>query len=458
MKKIAAAIKNSDLDEGFVKEFSEQVKIYEKTLQRWTDLYLKSAELAKKSDIEFRALSEQIDLGILAFTTQTQAINIQLDDQRMQAKIMMAAAFGLVFLLVSISGVLVGNTTAGSIRRMTNAMQALARGDLNFAIPGQDAKDEIGEMSKAVVVFRDSALTRIQLETKQSEDQTRRDQRQNLVETLITQFRNSSEHLLGSVESGADHLKTTAVILAGLAENVTTRSGTAKDTSVEAAENVNTAAAATEELTAAMSNMKTRAYKSKETARLTTDAAKNSNEKIEKLKVAANTIGNVIQLIQEIAEQTNLLALNATIEAARAGDAGKGFSVVASEVKSLASQTATATEEIAAQITSIQNSTEESVEAISKISEYAQTVYSHTSDISIAMDEQGQATSEISNNIQNAAERTREISDGVSEMLTASRDTNQSADEVLEISTRVATQTQELRHAIDTFLEDVNAA
>ena len=70
-----------------------------------------------------------------------------------------------------------------------------------------------------------------------------------------------------------------------------------------------------------------------------TDETHRTSELIHGLSSAAEKIGTIIQLIQAIASQTNLLALNATIEAARAGDAGKGFAIVASEVKNLASQT-----------------------------------------------------------------------------------------------------------------------
>ena len=128
---------------------------------------------------------------------------------------------------------------------------------------------------------------------------------------------------------------------------------------------------------------------------------------------ASQTIGDVVNLINDIASQTNLLALNATIEAARAGDAGKGFAVVASAVKDLVTQTANATEEIAAQITGIQDATGDAVLVIEGITKTITEINEIAGTIAAAVEEQGAATGEISRNAQEAATGTQEVNSNI---------------------------------------------
>ena len=122
----------------------------------------------------------------------------------------------------------------------------------------------------------------------------------------------------------------------------------------EASTNVETAAVAADELSHSIAEISRQLSHATEIVDHATGEARATDEQIAGLATGAQKIGDVIKMIRDIAEQTNLLALNATIEAARAGEAGKGFAVVASEVKSLAVQTAKATEDIASHIQGVQ--------------------------------------------------------------------------------------------------------
>ena len=131
--------------------------------------------------------------------------------------------------------------------------------------------------------------------------------------------------------------------------------------------------------------------------------------KIELLQKASQQITDVVMLIQGIAEQTNLLALNATIEAARAGDAGRGFGVVAGEVKALATQTRTATDQITQRINEIQDATSSVVEFLSSVETSIEQLNAMTSVVASAVEEQSATTQEMSHNISQVASSCEQV-------------------------------------------------
>ena len=177
----------------------------------------------------------------------------------------------------------------------------------------------------------------------------------------------------------------------------------------------------------------------------------------ETLSDHAKSIESILGLIRDIAGQTNLLALTATIEAARAGDAGRGFAVVAQEVKSLASQTARATDDIAAKIAAIQSATRSTVATNASIKSTVAEVQESANRIRYAMEAQAQTVTAITA----AVDETALAADSMSNTITAIReDTESVAGEIETLEHdfgEVDDRLGGLKRAADTFSASVAA-
>lgn len=344
------------------------------------------------------------------------------------------------------------------IRSMTDIMKRLAQHELTVAVDGGDRRDEIGEMAGAVQVFKDGLIEADRLAEAQRQEQAAKEARAARIVDLIRGFDEQASTVLRAVSSAATELDATAQSMSAIAEETNRQAAAAAAAAEQTTANVQTVAAAAEEMAASITEINSQVNRSKNISDRAQSEVRQTDATVAGLAEAAARIGAVVQLIQDIAGQTNLLALNATIEAARAGEAGKGFAVVASEVKALANQTAKATEEIAAQVTAVQQATDSSVGAIRSIGATIHSVSEIGASIAAAMEQQGASTSEISRNVTQAATGTQEVSANVSQVTEAAAQTGASATQVLGAARELAQQSEHLRARVEEFLANIRAA
>ncbi|OXE41519.1 hypothetical protein CCS92_13600 [Methylobacterium radiotolerans] len=357
---------------------------------------------------------------------------------------------------------LVGFLLARSITRplsaFTAALRRLADGATDVAIPGLGRRDEIGHMAEAAGVFRDSMIQARTLSIEQRAEQERRQERAQWMEAVTRSFDTAASQLLAQVDTAAAGMREACRAMADTAAQASRQAGSAAGAAQQAAANVQTVAAATEELSASIGEIGGQVTKSAAIAGQAVTEAERTDRQIRGLAGAAERIGEVVRIIAAIAEQTNLLALNATIEAARAGEAGRGFAVVAAEVKGLAGQTAKATEEITAQIAAIQGETTEAVGAVHAIGRTVDTMNAIASAIAAAVEQQRFATGHISQNIDEAARGTDAVSQNVVSASSAAEATHRVAAEVGAAAGDVCRSAEALRAEVMRFLVEMRAA
>ncbi len=305
------------------------------------------------------------------------------------------------------------------VTRTVEVIEAVAVGDLTKRI-AVDSHDEIGEMAVHFNAFVD----------KLHEAITHVAQSSNEVARSANVLDSATEQMASGVEQAAVQVN-----------SVATASEEMSKTSSEIAQNCVTAVRSSEQANRSVTTGETIIQGTIDVMNRISDRVKESSDVIKSLGTRSDQIGQIVGLINDVADQTNLLALNAAIEAARAGEHGRGFAVVADEVRKLAERTSHATKEISDTIRAMQTETKKAVssmeegvnevgigtteaaksgEALKEILSLINKVTGEINQIAVASEQETATTNEIASNIQQISQVMQETARRIQENSSAS--------------------------------------
>ena len=363
----------------------------------------------------------------------------------------------LVFAIAAIAFI------AGSIVRpitsITNAMQKLSGGDTDVALNYRGRTDELGRMIEAIEVFRQYAQEIQSLQHSQrAADEERAAKRRREMAELAEEFEGSVKLIAGQLVEAVTAVKSNAEVMAKSADDTRTKSGATVQAVVGTQENVEAVARAASELSRTIDELARRTGDVFRLTNATAERSETASAELAKLAASVEQILPITDLIQGIAQQTNLLALNATIEAARAGSAGKSFGVVAAEVKSLAYQSAQATDEITRKIAAVRETCATAVSTISDIIAAIKNLKVFATEISTAIDQQSAETAGIFAGSQSAASNSRAVADNIVDLNGHADATYAASNEVLDTTKRLFDHTRGVQANVEKFLRHVRGA
>ncbi|WP_027178610.1 methyl-accepting chemotaxis protein [Maridesulfovibrio bastinii] len=371
-------------------------------------------------------------------------------------------------ILVAVAILIISNLIASPIKQTMTAVESIADGNLDVKLPAT-ASDEIGRMQSAVNNMSEKlrlGMEEIRQQKAHAEEKTieaeramdeaeeARKKAENAKREGIMHATSRLEKVVGNVSSAS--------------EEIFSRSNEILRGNEVQRDRISSTATAMEEMNATILEVAKNAGQASDQAERTRDNAQTGAKVIsrtvdsmnsiqtqaESLKASMNELGEkadgigiVMNVIEDIADQTNLLALNAAIEAARAGEAGRGFAVVADEVRKLAEKTMGATKEVGVSINSIQEVAQGNISSM-------EDVVSHISSATEDSRNSGEVFTSIVTDVEETSQMIRSIATAAEQQSATSEEINRSVDEINQIAIETSDATSQANNAAERLVDE----
>jgi methyl-accepting chemotaxis protein len=371
--------------------------------------------------------------------------------------LLLISGLGLLAALVA-AWMIVSRTVLRPLKSLKASVDRMAKGDLQSPVGETARGDEIGTIARSVENFRHGLVQMREIQARAHDDDMQRIARAERIQRATDRFEQAIRDCLANVHRSIGKVAEVADALRALATSSTEESQALAGSAQEAAINAQSIASAAEQLQVSVNSIFQQIERSSATAAAAARNAEKASDTVDQLDGAVAKIGQVVALINAIAEQTNLLALNATIESARAGEAGRGFGVVASEVKTLAQQTSNATGDIQQQIATVQNAARDAVGVIRTFDAAISDVHAAVAAITEAARQQNTATREITGSVAVSAQSVEAVSRGVSGINDGILRTRTASESATDVVASLKDQAVRLEQEVGTLLKDIHAA
>jgi methyl-accepting chemotaxis protein/cytochrome b561 len=370
-----------------------------------------------------------------------------------------------------IAALLLARSVTGSVSRMSTLIKSIEserrEADINVSGEGEFAALTRDIMSMRVAVEERSnaaAQHRAEFEAERAraaEEQQQREvaaerqgriERQTHRERLAGEFEMQVAVIVDTVARTAQELTSTAGSMTTSAANTTQRSRDASSIAEQTSGTASLISQGTQDLSNTARSVRENAEQSQARAVLAVQEAAAAREQIDRLLAAARRIGSITDVIAGVARQTNLLAINARIEAARAGEVGRGFSIVANEVKDLANQTRLATHGIGKQIEELTTAAASSSRSLERLREVIQGLEGAATAICSSSAEQFASTRVIAERVAEISSSTQSVAQNIHEAQNTASATEALSDEVAKAAGVMDEQAVHLREQVARFL------